>query len=502
MDLSSDPLHSPPGSSPPNIESIDLGELPNSSPSPIPHLQPQAAAPTVAFGVDLSSDPLGGFTPFSADLAASGALRHLSRTPNRKRPCTSHDDHVQHLEPHDPAQQPTTAREAILLARDLVVKAYSLTQSREEQAKLLDLLEVFREYTERGRIQAASSILATQVANLEVASQKIETKARALAKSTPELIRPSQPSQPSRPTFASIASKATPPTPHLTSPQEWTQVGKPKPTKHTNKPTRPLASNRLILVKSPTGNSPTFSPLAIRNAFNKAFLDKGVKGPVVASVTRSLSQKNLVVTTTSSFTADFLLEKQAIWQHIVAFQVAQKDEPWHKVALHGVPTADFNTPAGMALVKEEISTFNKGLNPIGTPYWLTSAEKRLGQRAGSVAVAFATREEANRAIRNRLYIAGISVRVEQLYSTAPTTQCSKCQGFGHLDTHCKKTPTCKLCGEKHATIQHACSTCSTKGTRCQHLVPKCTNCKESHTADYKGCEVLLAIKKKATTTTI
>ena len=127
------------------------------------------------------------------------------------------------------------------------------------------------------------------------------------------------------------------------------------------------------------------------------------------------------MTTTSSFTADFLLEKQAIWQHIVAFQVAQKDEPWHKVALHGVPTADFNTPAGMALVKDEISTFNKGLNPIGTPYWLTSAEKRLGQRAGSVAVAFATREEANRAIRNRLYIAGISVRVEQLYSTAPTT---------------------------------------------------------------------------------
>jgi hypothetical protein len=75
----------------------------------------------------------------------------------------------------------------------------------------------------------------------------------------------------------------------------------------------------------------------------------------------------------------------------------------------------------MALVIEEIKTFNQGLTPIGTPYWLTSADKRLNQRAGSIVVAFATAEEANRAIRHRLYIAGISVRVEKLYSIALIT---------------------------------------------------------------------------------
>ena len=185
------------------------------------------------------------------------------------------------------------------------------------------------------------------------------------------------------------------------------------------------------------------------------------------------------------------------------FRTAQKDEPWHKVVLHGIPTADFNTPNGIALVTEEIQTFNKGLQPIGTPYWLTQASKRLNQRAGSVVVAFASPEEANRAIRHRLYIAGTSVRVEKLYSTAPSTQCQKCQGFGHLDSYCKRTPTCRLCGDSHATQQHVCSTCSTKGTRCLHLVPKCTNCKEAYIADHKSCEVLLAIKaKKATTTTL
>ena len=75
----------------------------------------------------------------------------------------------------------------------------------------------------------------------------------------------------------------------------------------------------------------------------------------------------------------------------------------------------------MSLVVEEIQTFNKGLTPIRTPYWLTSPDKRQNQRAGLVVVAFATEEEANRAIRHRLYIAGISVRVLKFYSIAPTT---------------------------------------------------------------------------------
>ena len=155
----------------------------------------------------------------------------------------------------------------------------------------------------------------------------------------------------------------------------------------------------------------------------------------------------------------------------------------------------------MDLVLEEIRTFNKGLFPIRTPYWLTPPEKRGTQRAGSIVVAFATAIEASQAIRQRVYIAGISARVEKLYSTAPTTQCLNCQGFGHLENHCKHSSKCKLCGENHATQQHKCSTCSAKGTKCLHLVPKCTNCKGAHSADSKSCEVLLAIKTKPSATT-
>ncbi|PVH68873.1 hypothetical protein DL98DRAFT_440205, partial [Cadophora sp. DSE1049] len=68
---------------------------------------------------------------------------------------------------------------------------------------------------------------------------------------------------------------------------------------------------RLILVKSVSNTNTDFLSLATRNAFNKAFFKKGIKRPVVATVSKLLGQ-NLVVITTSAFLADFLLEKQAI----------------------------------------------------------------------------------------------------------------------------------------------------------------------------------------------
>jgi hypothetical protein len=76
----------------------------------------------------------------------------------------------------------------------------------------------------------------------------------------------------------------------------------------------------------------------------------------------------------------------------------------------------------MELVLEEIKTFNKGLEPIGQPYWATSKEKRDSglQRAGSVVVAFPTEIQANRAIKNRLLIAGISTKVIKYHTISST----------------------------------------------------------------------------------
>jgi hypothetical protein len=151
----------------------------------------------------------------------------------------------------------------------------------------------------------------------------------------------------------------------------------------------------------------------------------------------------------------------------------------------------------MDLIVDEIKTFNKDLEPIGRPYWATSKENRESQRFGSIIVAFPTQEQAQLAIKKRLYIAGISAKVAVFRNIAKTAQCSNCSGFGHLESSCKRDAKCILCAESHKLEQHKCSICKAR-TSCIHLVPKCTNCNSTtHSANSKACEVYLAIKDKA-----
>ena len=157
----------------------------------------------------------------------------------------------------------------------------------------------------------------------------------------------------------------------------------------------------------------------------------------------------------------------------------------------------------MDLVLEEIKTFNKGLEPIGQPYWATSKEKRDSglQRAGSVVVAFPTENQANRAIKNRLLIAGISAKVVKSHTTSSTVQYSKCTGYGHLDSICKRDPKCLLCGESHVTENHFCPICKKKGKKCPYLITKYSNClSTTHSASSKLYEVYLVIKRTTTPT--
>lgn len=214
MDLSSDPLGDIPGSSPPTTSSLELGELPNSPPDPTQTSQSPPRAPLpFQFSWDLSSDPLGtseNFQPISATIHRPQSRKRgpsLANPPNR--PTKEARTTTQQNSPTNPNQ----AQLLILEARDLLVKAYSASNSRIEQTRLLDLLEIFREYTEKGVIQKTSSILATQVANLEQATRKIENQTRQ--KPSWAKIAQTQPEQ--------QTSKPTGPSP-VESREKWTLV--------------------------------------------------------------------------------------------------------------------------------------------------------------------------------------------------------------------------------------------------------------------------------------
>jgi hypothetical protein len=486
-------------SSPPPIPPPGSSE-PVNRPKTVPVVEiqvPNRPAHTIPSSQFTFADPIAiAIPPTAPGNSAGGPHRPIAR--NRKRTPTSPPPGIRRTDkaPRGHAQDyEYTAKSAILEARDLIVLASTLAESRDEQSRLLDLLEVFREYTEKGLLYKASSIITSQIANLETATRQIESKARDLNKT------PINTANPQVPTYAQIAqgSQAPPQAPQSTT----GQAPGPKTTAKPLKPTKAKPTERRVILVQATPllvnrENPDFNPIRIRNAFNKAYNNKGVTGPVVATIARSRTG-NIVVTATSTFTADYILETEDIWRDILPYTGAHKPQSWYKVVIDAIPTADFDHPQGMALIIDEIKTFNKGFTPVGLPYWLTSTENRKEQRAGSIVVSFPTEEQAKRALYNRLYVAGMSVRVRKYYPTASTAQCTKCGGFGHLSSFCKKRYSCLLCSEPHATEQHHCSVCKKNGTKCMHLAPKCINCRGTHTADSKQCEVYQALKNRPTT---
>jgi hypothetical protein len=427
--------------------------------------------------------------------------------------------------------QNQASNEAKLLireARSLLVKAIGITQSHDQQSRLLDLVEIFREYTEFGRIRHTSTLLASQVANLENATKRIENQSRH--QQATQAKQASQAKTTSgKPTWAKIATQE----PQSQSDQDWTIVSYTKSKNQGGKGTSTLTSSGSArdTKKPPSGSSArdtstkksmalsrkstfllahieqasSFSAISTRNLLNTAFRAKGIKGLVISTVSLS-SKGNIIVNTTPEFNSDFLVQNEATIKGVLPLVTSvQKGEPWYKVIIHGLPIREFDTDEGMDLVLEEIKTFNKGLEPIGQPYWATSKEKRDSglQRAGSVVVAFPTEAQANRAIKNRLLIAGISAKVVKYHTISSTAQCTRCAGYGHLDSICKKDPKCLLCGEGHVTENHYCSICKKKGKKCPHVTTKCSNClSTTHSASSKQCEVYLAIKQATIATTI
>ena len=410
--------------------------------------------------------------------------------------------------------KPETVKACMDLAFNMVLRAMYLSEDMNEKQNLHDISVVHREYQESGKIGWARSILGQEIRALERISRNLGSQVQSIQaprqqqqlqqlKHTVQKLPTAASKLQHQPsvgvntqsggalTFAQIAAKNNQPNQQN---QNWTQVTyqkQPKPTVGGNK----KKSRQLVLITPESPNS-DINSMTLRNNINNAFTKAGAQKPVILTVGRSLVRRNIVLTTTESFTAEYLLEKKAIWEHLVPHTTCQVNEPWHKVVIHGVPTADFDNDNLVDMVKNEIQTFNHGLKVIGAPYWLTAANRRPKQYAGSIVVAFATEKEATTAIRNRLYMAGRSLKVEKLYAVSPTTQCNKCQGFGHLDNKCTRPEKCQICAGGHHTSQHKCSSCPARGKACVHTLVKCANCNQNHKANDISCEVFRSLKDR------
>ena len=102
----------------------------------------------------------------------------------------------------------------------------------------------------------------------------------------------------------------------------------------------------------------------MRNQINDAFLQKeNITNPVIASVTRSRAGFSIVLTTMSEYNADFLLEKQQIWEEIFSQNIkfVEKNIKWHKIVVHEVPILSFSSSDGLSILRNEIEIFNSDL---------------------------------------------------------------------------------------------------------------------------------------------
>jgi hypothetical protein len=151
---------------------------------------------------------------------------------------------------------------------------------------------------------------------------------------------------------------------------------------------------------------------------------------------------------------------------------------------------------GMFLLREEATTFNPRLKLMENPRWLSSEANRQFKLHGSILVSLESPEMADRAIRNKLNIAGEMVKAEKYTTTRAQTQCQNCQVFGHSTRDCRKGTKCQICAEDHSTRCHRCDTCAVTAKECPHYVAKCSNCGEDHTANSKECEVWKVVQYK------
>jgi hypothetical protein len=364
-----------------------------------------------------------------------------------------------------------TAQEALYIARDMVLQASTLAETNQEQTRLLDLLEVFRNYTESGRV----------VREELVSNSKRKTYADAAkpAKTYAEATRPDTATHLNNTSLLRRSAHAAPPAKATAA-----QVKK-----DTQK--RELV---LLVEEANTAEAEVVDPLAQRNAINAALKTVSNSAAVVASV-RLTARKNLLLTTTERFSADFLLQHKDAWKsaiHVTCKGMQTQEEQIqvvaHKVYMHEAFTSS------TAELKAEIESFNNVVIQ-GNPRWLAKREKLENahllpphQRYASIAFVVGSEEERQRLLAyKQLSIAGRTVYLTKYYDISPRTQCQSCFKLGHNREMCRDRG-CKLCAEPHYTKDHrSCSECKLTGRLCEHQKPRCINCRGEHTATSRKC---------------
>ena len=149
----------------------------------------------------------------------------------------------------------------------------------------------------------------------------------------------------------------------------------------------------------------------------------------------------------------------------------------------------FSSSDDLSILRNEIEIFNSDLKLLRDSNWLSSEENRQEKRHASIVFAVDNAEQAQKAIKKKLYITELQLVAESYKSAETKTQCQKCQKLEHSIKHCINQECCQICAEKHYTKHHKCHICQIVEIECSHSKLKCRNCGGNHKSNNQICSI-------------
>jgi hypothetical protein len=165
---------------------------------------------------------------------------------------------------------------------------------------------------------------------------------------------------------------------------------------------------------------------------------------------------------------------------------AHVSQQWTRYVVNGIPTNA--TPED---AREELEMLYPAAKLAKTPRWLTTAENRQSKAASSMVITLVGRTKLT-----KMLLFNRECDVREYIPFRDTTQCSRCQLFGHPAALCKAAPACAICAQPHLTHHHPCMIpgCP-KGRRCTHPPLCCALCQQPHKATDRSCPTYLALAR-------
>ncbi|CAD6945066.1 unnamed protein product, partial [Tilletia laevis] len=135
-----------------------------------------------------------------------------------------------------------------------------------------------------------------------------------------------------------------------------------------------------------------------------------------------------------------------------------EEDSWIREAFTGDDEEDIERIQGVRLVAARFFLGEKR----------REALQKSGNRSfGSAAIAFATKEDRDQALKaGRISCGNARCIVEPYRPMERMQQCGRCQQLGHVERHCRRQVACRICGRNHLIPQHkcACKDCTSAST--------------------------------------